>query len=102
MVKFRVDHQEVMKLGRCWEGGNWEKIYLQNEEKHKEWVICYSYFELCMGYCNAAIHAQKWLRLPPGSFNNQHKQSIKLILTENYPILKNILDDDGGNICQEQ
>ena len=96
MVKFRVEHPEVLELSRKWQAGNFAKVYGDGGSLDPQWVTYYSYFELCIGYCNSSILAWYGFRLGRRSFKHHHKPLIKLVLTENYPILKTI-QEDGEN-----
>ena len=89
MVRYRTKYPEVMFFSRQWKEDYFKNIYYQKSEDDKKWVIYYSYVELCLGYCNTVLLLRWSLR--PGSYRHQHKELIKLILTEHYPIIKDLL-----------
>lgn len=95
MVRFRVEHPEVLELSRKWASGNFAQVYGDGDAVDPRWVTYYSYFELCVGYCNSAILAWYGFRLGRRSFTHHHKPLIKLVLTENYPIMRDLLHGGG-------
>jgi hypothetical protein len=99
MVKFRSDHPEVMYLSRQWRSGYFAKVYGEGEPPDAKWALYYSYVELCIGYCNAAILARRGFRIGYTCFKHYHAPLIKLILTEHYPIVDDMISGGGEYIC---
>ena len=91
MVNYRADHPEVMHLSRKWGPGCFEEVYGQETEEDKQWVVYYSYVELCLGYCSIVLSSRR--RLPPGSFRGHHGPLVKLTLTEHNPIVEQLLTE---------
>ena len=89
MVKFRVEHPVVLRLSRKWEHGHWKRIYEQPRDTDDNWVAYYCYVELCIGYCNMVLSSR--LRLSRASYLHHHRQLVKLVLTENNPIIEDLL-----------
>lgn len=94
MVAFRVAHPAVMRLSREWQPGYFEKVYLQvDSNEGQEWVTYYSYVELCIGYCNIVLSAWYQGLLSKTAFESDHKLLIKLLLTENNPIVEDLIQE---------
>lgn len=89
MVKFRTEHPEVLSLSRRWTHGLWHRVYVQTEPADREWVIYYSFVELCLGYCSAVLFSKS--RLGKASYEYHHKPLVKLLLTEHNPIIEDLL-----------
>ena len=94
MVNFRTSHPEVFKLAWNWKRGYFQKVYAQNNPNDKEWVYYYTYVELCLGYCNIVLSARSRRVISEIDFNDRHRRLVKLLLTENNPILEDLLVED--------
>lgn len=95
LVQFRIAHPEVMSLSRRWEPGCLARLYAPQQQVDPDWVVYYSYVELCLGYCNAVLSARRAWRLRGSSFTHHHKQLITLILTEHNPIVEHLATKGG-------
>jgi hypothetical protein len=95
LVQFRIAHPEVMSLSRRWEPECLARVYAPQQQVDTNWVVYYSYVELCLGYCNAVLSARRAWRLGGGSFTHYHKQLVTLILTEHNPIVEHLLTKGG-------
>ena len=91
LVVFRKEHPEVHRLSSRWDASNFARIYTQASDEDRQWVLYYAYVELCLGFCNAVLHAENSGFLDPGAFKNQYKPLVKLLLTEHYPIVEDLL-----------
>jgi len=90
MVQFRTEHPEVLRLSREWTHDLRGQVYGQAESTDNQWVVYYSFVELCLGYCNAVLLSRR--RLGWRSYRDQHKPLVKLLLTENNPMVEDLLE----------
>lgn len=90
LVRLRIDHPVVMALSRRWSIDSLGKVYAEGQDLDPEFVIYYCYVELCLAYCNAVLVAHRGMRMNPGSFRYYHRPLMKLLLTENHPILEHL------------
>lgn len=67
-----------------------KKIYEEDSDNGNQWTHYYGYVELCIGYCNAVLYARKSNLIDRLSFNSQHKDLMKLLLTEHSPIIEDL------------
>mgnify|MGYP001228348923 CR=1 FL=1 len=96
MVDFRVSHPVVMSLSRAWKPDKFSSVYNQGDETDdSQWVTYYSYAELCIGYCNMVLAAWYQGRMEKSSFLDHHRPLVKLLLTENYPLVENLISTGG-------
>ncbi|MCK5055439.1 MAG: hypothetical protein KAT34_02210 [Candidatus Aminicenantes bacterium] len=93
LIGFRINHPEVLSLSRKWNSDMLGIIYKQANKKNKEWVKYYTFVELCIGYCNAVLHARKRKLIDKDTYENQHKPLVKLLLTEHNPIISDIIQE---------
>lgn len=93
LVRLRVDHPVVMALSRRWSIDSFGKVYAERQDLDPKLVIYYSYVELCLAYCNAVLVAHRGMRINPGSFRYYHRPLMKLLLTENYPIVEHLAQE---------
>jgi len=93
MISFRVKHPYVLRLSRQWEQGNFNKVHLQKSlQDDEKWVVYYSYFELCISFCNIVLAAWYQGRMDNNSFEKHYEPLIKLVLTEHNPIIEDIVN----------
>lgn len=93
LISFRVDHPEVLSLSRKWDNGKLAKVYRPTSEEDKCWTTYYTYVELCIGYCNAVLHARKKKLMDTDDFENQHEPLMKLLLTEHNPLIESLVSE---------
>ena len=89
MVKFRIEHPEVLRLSRRWIQGHFRRVYEQSEPADEEWVTYYSFVELCLGYCNAVLLSKN--SIGKASYKHYHKRLVTLLLTEHNPIIEDLI-----------
>ena len=92
MVRFRIEHPEIMSLSRRWQPGFFEKVYSQErpDAESASWILYYSYVELCLSYCNTVLAS--WWRFPPASYRHHHRPLVILTLTEHNPIIEDLMN----------
>jgi hypothetical protein len=95
LMEVRLDHPEMLELGHSWTPGNLERVYRQGSAEDREWARYYTYVELCLGFCNAVLYARSKRLLTRDAFAGQYEPLVKLLLTEHYPILRDLLEAGG-------
>lgn len=103
LMDYRLKHPEVFALSRSWKPECITKIYSQVNESEKSWAIYIGYVELCISYCNAVLHAWKRGQLDRTVYKAQHEPLMKLLLTEHYPIVRQLTREGGfvsGSIAE--
>jgi hypothetical protein len=98
LMEVRLAHPEMLDLSRTWTSGNLERIYHQTSAEDREWARYYTYVELCLGFCNAVLYARSERHLPRDAYEGQYEPLVKLLLTEHYPILRELLEAGGEYI----
>ena len=93
LISFRIGHPEVLSLSRKWTSEKLRQVYDGSNKKNKQWVKYYTFVELCIGYCNAVIHARKRKLIGKDAYENQHKPLVKLLLTEHNPIIEDLVHE---------
>lgn len=91
VIRFRVEHPEVVALARQWKPGHFAKVYGPGDPADRPLVIYHAYVELCLSYCNATLLAWRGNRLSDTRFYGYHRLLMKQMLTENNPIIEDLL-----------
>jgi hypothetical protein len=87
LMEFRATHPEVLPATRSWTSDKIANVYRQDSDEDRLWATYYSYVELCIGYCNSVLANRELDRLRAESYEGQHEKLVKLLLTENAPII---------------
>ena len=93
LATFRIKHPEVLCFAREWQPGHFQKVYNQLEKEDHLWVIYYTYAELCIAYCNIVLSTNERGLLDKSSYEQHHKLLVKLLLTENNPIIEDLVNE---------
>jgi len=91
LVGFRIDHPEVLSLSRRWDQEKMVKVYRPTSDEDKDWARYFTYVELCIGYCNAVLHARNKKFMEKDDYLNQHEPLMKLLLTEHNPLIESLV-----------
>lgn len=91
LMEFRVQHPQVLAATRQWTSDAIEHVYSPMNTSDHTWAIYYSYVELCIGYCNAVLSSVASGRLRRQIYEAQHESLVRLLLTENNPIVCDFL-----------
>ncbi|MCK5055440.1 MAG: hypothetical protein KAT34_02215 [Candidatus Aminicenantes bacterium] len=91
IIRFQTEHPEVLSLSRKWNTGMICRVYEQASAEDKQWAIYYTFVELCIGYCNAVLHARKRKLIDKDSYINQHEPFVKLLLRKHHPIIDDMV-----------
>jgi len=92
MMKFRVEHPEVMKLSNQWSEVCFAMIYRQATKTERQWAIYYTYVELCLNFCNTVLYGHKTRVLDDIAYKRHYEPLVRLILTEHYPFVLSALN----------
>lgn len=91
LAEFRFNHPEVMWLAREWESQFLTLIYSRQSTDFPEHLVYYCYTEQCINYCNLVLQAKSEGFLRGTAYYAHHEPLVKLVLTENYPIIKDFI-----------
>jgi len=91
VTDYRSQHPEVMHLSHLWKDECFEKIYAQPNDENIRWVFYYTYAELCFSFISAVLYGKKSKLLDRELFEAEYKPLVKLLLTENYPLIARLL-----------
>jgi hypothetical protein len=91
LIDFRSQHPEVMQLSHRWTDECFEKIYAQPDDENIRWVFYYTYAELCFSFISAVLYGKKSNLLDSRLFEAEYKPLVKLLLTENDPLVAGLL-----------
>ncbi len=91
VLAFRAEHPVVLGLSRLWKPDCFCAIYAQESDEDKQWALYTAYVELCLSFCNAVLHGWKHHHLDRGAYQGRFKPLVKLLLTENYPLVSGML-----------
>lgn len=92
LIRFRVEHPEVMNLSHRWTPACWDYLYRQSDETDRKWAIYYTYVELAIGFINAVLYARSQKLLDRKVFEAEYGMLMKYLMTENYPIISSMLE----------
>jgi hypothetical protein len=95
LMEVRLANPDVLELSRRWTRDNLDRIYNQRSAEDREWARYYSYVELCLGFCNAVLYARSRGLLTQDAYLGQYEPLVRLLLTEHYPIVRDLLDKGG-------
>ncbi|MFM1814277.1 MAG: hypothetical protein RLZ98_972 [Pseudomonadota bacterium] len=95
LMDYRLKHPEVLVLSRKWQPECLTMVYSQRNPEEREWAIYMGYVELCISYCNAVLHARHQRQLDRTVYTSQHEPLIRLLLTEHYPIIRQLTREGG-------
>lgn len=91
LIDFRSQHPEVMQLSHLWTNECFEKLYAHPKTENTRWVYYYTYVELCFRFISAVLYGKKSKLLDKGLFEAEYKPLVKLLLTENDPLVASLL-----------
>lgn len=91
IITFRIEHPEVLSLSRKWNPGIMPRIYEQNNEEDKQWVVYYTFVEMCNEYCNEVLIGWIDCLLDDESFFNQYEPLVRLLQTEHNLLVNDLL-----------
>lgn len=92
LIRFRVEHPEVLSMSHRWTPVRWDHLYRQSDELDRKWAIYYTYVELAIGFMNAVLYARSQKLLGRKVFDAEYGMLVKYLLTENYPIISGMLE----------
>jgi len=91
LIDYRSQHPEVMHLSHLWKDECFERIYAQPTDENTRWVLYYTYAELCFSFISAVLYGKKSKLLDKRLFEAEYKPLVKLLLTENHPLVVALL-----------
>lgn len=91
VLVFRAEHPALLRLSRLWTADRFRAMYVQESSDDRSWAAYTAYVELCISFCNAALHGWKDHHLDRGAYEGRFKPLVKLLLTENYPLISGML-----------
>jgi hypothetical protein len=91
LMDFRADHPVVFSLSRKWKEDCFYSVYNQEYDEKNQWVLYYTYAEICLGFVNAVLYGHYSRLLDRHAYENHYKKLVKLILTEHYPFITTIM-----------
>ncbi len=89
IVIYRLEHPEVLSLGKKWKAGNLEKMYEDNNEA-KFLAFYYSYCELCIGFCDICLYHKKNNLITETEYNDFHLGLLNLVAEENRELFREV------------
>ncbi len=93
LIRFRTQHPQVLPLSRKWETRFLKSMYYPVTDEDKQWVIYFTYVELCIGYCSSVLMARANKLLDGDSYENQYLPLVRLLLTEHAPIIGGLVNE---------
>ena len=91
VLLFRTEHPALLRLCRLWTPDRFRAIYVQESTEDQLWATYTAYVELCISFCNAVLHGWKDHHMDRGAYEGRFKPLVKLLLTENYPLISGML-----------
>jgi hypothetical protein len=91
LVRYRIEHPEVLPLSRRWRNTHIGLAYGQDSPEAREWATYYTYTELCIGYCNSVLYAKQRNLIDEVAYTAQHEPLVKLLITEHWPFFADLL-----------
>lgn len=101
LMDIRLANPDVLELSRRWTHEKLSSIYRQHSAEDREWARYYTYVELCLGFCNAVLNARSRGLLSRDAYLGQYEPLVRLLLTEHYPIVRD-LQAVGGKFLSAQ
>ncbi|MDR3578133.1 MAG: hypothetical protein P4L50_30065 [Anaerolineaceae bacterium] len=92
MMDLRSDHPEIMHLCFKWDEKCFKLLYGGPNLENKQWVLYYTYVELCLGFINSVLYGWDINLLDRQAYENHYKPLVRLLLTEHYQYFSSILD----------
>ena len=91
IIDYQTERPEISSLSGKWKPDIIDRVYNQSSEKDKQWAIYYTFVELCIGYCNTALHAWNRKFLDKNSYKNRHEPFIEALLREHHLIIDDMV-----------
>jgi hypothetical protein len=92
LMRFRVEHPEVMRLSSDWNDDCFHAIYHQKTKTDRFWVVYYSFAELICDFSNTVLYGWDSHSLDKCAYKNHYEPLVRLLLTEHYPFIKTTID----------
>jgi len=94
LVDYRKEYPEVLSLARLWRPEYLTRVYHQRSDEDRQWAMYYGYAELVLGYCTQVL-VTRGCALAGRAYTQHHHGLVKLLLTEHYPIVKQLAAPGG-------
>jgi hypothetical protein len=91
LIDYRSAHPEVMPLRRQWEPRCFDALYHSTSDQDRQWILYYTYAEVCISFCNAVLSARQSHLLNRHAYEGQYKPLVKLLMTEHAPFVASLL-----------
>ncbi len=92
LMRFRVEHPEVMKLSSDWNDDCFRAIYHPKTKTDHLWVVYYSFAELICDFSNTVLYGWASHVLDKAAYRNHYEPLVRLLLTEHYPFIKTTIE----------